>query len=113
QRGQVRTAPVDAGAEARMVRVGERAGPLVLLQVLAQPALLGRVHPAASPKGAAVAVEGDEVPVPDRIAVVPLAALARDPGERPRPVEEVEIAARGGVFLVLVVAGHGTADRAH
>src|SRR5262249_14938389 len=102
---QVGRGAVDAGAEARMVRVGQRAGELVPAEVLAQPGLLLRVEPAAA-DGPTVAVAGHEVPPAEVVAVVAAAAGA-DGADR---VEVVVVAARGDV-MVLVVAGHGPAPR--
>src|SRR5438105_4505017 len=65
----------------------------------------------AAADGRTVAVEGDEVPAAEIVAVVPLVAIAGGAGGGARPVEVVEVAA-GAIALVLVVAGHGPALRA-
>ena len=90
---------VDAGHEAGLVPVGERALLAVQRQVGAQP-----LHLRARRCDVELAVERDDVPVAQVVAVVALGWIARD------SAEVTEVAWRGTV-RVLVVTGYGPGTR--
>src|SRR5207247_2250777 len=81
-----------ARAEARVVPVGKSAARRVPGEVGTEPLLLRR----AGRRGD-VAVEGDDVPRPDGVAVVPLPGVARERAE-------VRVIRRRGGAVVLVIA---------
>ena len=89
----------DAGHEARLVPVGERALLAVQRQVGAQP-----LHLCSRRCDVELAVERDDVPVAQVVAVVALGWIARD------SAEVTEVAWRGTV-RVLVVTGYGPGTR--
>src|ERR1700704_783590 len=97
---------MDAGAEARMVPVGERATTLVRSQIGAQPLVLRTAEAAASGQLRAVRVHDDEVPPTEIPAVVTAWGLTRG------GTEVIEIVGRAGRH-VLVVARCGVDDRLH
>ena len=89
-----------AGAEPRMVPVRQRAGGGVGGKIRAQPGLLRRSGAAAA-DGRAVAVERDDVPRADLVAVVPQRRVA---GGR----AEIAVVAARVRRHVVMVAGRGT-----
>src|SRR2546425_11848854 len=91
------------GAEARVMPVGERARRSMSRQVSAQPRLLPRARLAAA-YSRAVAVDDDDVPGAELVAVVP--AVRRTGG-----CAEVREVAGGAGGEVLVVAGSGMSAR--
>ena len=87
-----------AGAEARVMPIGQRTGCRVRAQIGAQPLLLGRTHLAAADDLLAVAIEDNHVPVAEIIAIVASCRVASSGAE----IREI---ARSTWYLVLMVPG--------
>ena len=93
------TGDVDAGDEPGLVPIGERAAPAVEREVAAQPLHLGRAW-----RDVELAVDGDDVPIAEVVAVITFGGIARGRAE----VAEIP---GGRAIAVFMVAGHRPGPR--